>query len=870
MRKLSLPLILILLFISSHAVFGQNDEWYLDKPITEIKFEGLINISASELEGVVNPFIGQRFTDTLFWDLQSRLFALDYFEEFIPNAVPANPEKTSVIIEFSVTERPVVQEIKLSGNNSLRRNELLEVILLKTDDIVTRTKVRLDSEAIKNLYTEKGYPDVQVQGTIEKDDKTNSAIIIFNITEGSQSRVKSILFSGNNLITSSALKGVMKTKEQSFFFSGVFQESKLQEDLLLIQAYYRDRGYVDARIVDITREVEQDSSDNKNYLIITIFIEEGNQYTFGGIDFVGNQLFTTEKLQSMVRLSPGSILNMTRLETDYARVADAYYNEGYIFNIINLFENRDEISRTIRYTINIVEKGRAHIENIIITGNTKTEDYVILRELPFQEGDIFSTQKIREGIYNLQNLQFFSNIGLDYPQGSAEGLMDLILTVEEGRTLDLNFGVTFTGTSGEFPITGFVTLSDKNFLGRGQELSVGTTVSAAKQDLSFGFKENWIGGRRWSGGVELTYTHEKVADIAQDIIPPLFYDGIPDPYDGHYVFSEDTTYNGTDYAAGTAFPGTPSPDEINDYNLVTDYKYADYKIPSDYLMSYDSHEIALSLSTGYTFHTPVGRIGLGTGGKVSLKYIVYDEDLFRPANPTVRENNMVWQPISRVYGAFSWDTRDIIYNPSKGFYLKETLTYTGGILPSTRQFIRNTVKGEAYFTLFDVPVFKDWNFKMILALRSTLSLILNQSYPSDYSDWDGDWTTGVRAETTDLLYVDGMILARGWNRLYDLKGLWDNWIELRMPIMEQLIWADFFLSGTAPFEEVSDISSLSMDNFLFSFGAGGRLAIPQLPIGLYFVKRFKFTDSGISWQQGSILPDSLGLDFVISFNIDLF
>ena len=91
-----------------------------------------------------------------------------------------------------------------------------------------------------------------------------------------------------------------------------------------------------------------------------------------------------------------------------------------------------------------------------------------------------------------------------------------------------------------------------------------------------------------------------------------------------------------------------------------------------------------------------------------------------------------------------------------------------------------------------------------------------------------------------------------------------------MPIMEQLIWADFFLSGTAPFEEVSDISSLSMDNFLFSFGAGGRLAIPQLPIGLYFVKRFKFTDSGISWQQGSILPDSLGLDFVISFNIDLF
>ena len=121
------------------------------------------------------------------------------------------------------------------------------------------------------------------------------------------------------------------------------------------------------------------------------------------------------------------------------------------------------------------------------------------------------------------------------------------------------------------------------------------------------------------------------------------------------------------------------------------------------------------------------------------------------------------------------------------------------------------------------------------------------------------------------MYIDGMMIARGWNRLYDLKVLWDNWIEFKIPLVEQYIWWDFFMSATAPYEDISELQTLKIDDFLFSLGGGARLAIPQLPIGMYLVKRFKILDGNIAWESrtGSLFPP-LNLDFVISFTLDIF
>ncbi|TFG57956.1 MAG: outer membrane protein assembly factor BamA, partial [Spirochaetales bacterium] len=126
----------------------ENPDWYLGKPIVDVRFKGLKTVSKNELEGIVKPYIGRQFSDEVFLDLQSTLYALDYFESFIPNALPGDDKYESIVIEFDVTERPVVDEIRVTGNTNVRKADILDVVLLKNGDMVNKTKVQLDSDAV--------------------------------------------------------------------------------------------------------------------------------------------------------------------------------------------------------------------------------------------------------------------------------------------------------------------------------------------------------------------------------------------------------------------------------------------------------------------------------------------------------------------------------------------------------------------------------------------------------------------------------------------------------------------------------------------------------------------------------------------------
>ncbi len=857
------------------AVAQTSPDWYIGKPIKEIRFKGLKNISPSELEGITEPFIGLEYNDDVFLDLQSKLFALDFFENFMPNALPGDDNYDTLIIEFEVAERPVLDEIIIKGNKNIRKGDILDVVLLKRGDMINKTKVRLDSDAIRDLYLERGYPDAQVEGEIiPLEGEDNFAQIVFAIDEGNQTKIEEIVFSGNSFASDNTLRREMTTKKRSLFSAGVFMENKLEEDIQKIESYYWDNGFIDARVVDVARDVEYNEEDEKNYMVITIYIEEGDRYYYGGMSFEGNTLFTDEELQEQVRQKIGKILNKTKLEQDFLRVTDIYYDDGYIYNAITKEEKRDEENRIISYVVTIAERGRAHIENIIITGNEKTKDFVLYRELPLQIGDIFSKKKIIEGLQNLYNTGLFSVVSPSTPMGSAEGLMDLIITVEEGKTIDINFGVTFTGQAGDFPVMGFLKWTDRNFLGRGQEISVGTEVSAVKQTLNFAFNEKWLFGKRWSGGLDFSLSHELTRNIQQDILSPVFSgddsNRVPDPYQGYYVFSEETEYSGTTYAAGEPFPGIPTDEEISSYTLLTDYAYdakAGESINTSYLMDYNSFDFSLGGTSGYRWHTRVGRFGVGGGLRSTLTRITYDPYLYRPFNSTVRENLGEWKFVNKAWTNFSWDTRDIIYNPSKGSYISQQFTFVGGILGGTRQYIRSTSKIEGFLKLFDIPVADVWSFKMILAAHSAYTLLLPQ-FGRAPLDKDNDLTP------QDLLFIDGMTVARGWGFIRNGEALWDNWLELRLPLAEQYIWWDFFISSVAIWEDKASMRAMNIDDFYFSFGGGARFTIPGLPIGIYLTKRFKTENGVVQWQTGELFNrenvEGNGLDFVITFTYELF
>ena len=844
--------------------FAQTEDWYIGKPIVDIRFTGLDNISPSELEGITGQFIGKTFSDTLYWDLQSKLFALNYFEEFVPKAVPGDEDNTSVIIEINVTERPIVGEVAVTGNANVRTLDILDVVMTKSGDIINKAKIRLDAEAIKNLYIEEGYPDAKVQGTFEKDETGNTATVFFTVDEGLQMRVKEILFSGNSFASTTTLKRKLSTKEQSIFSSGIFQEGKLQEDRQTILQYYRDNGYIDAEIRDIQREMVKEN--DKNLLILTFYIEEGEQYTYGGMTFEGNTLFSDEFLLAKTTQEPGTVINQTKLEIDFMKISDLYYNDGYIFNTIDRKEIRNEETNEISFKIEIVERGRAHIENIILKGNTKTRDEVILRELPIRVGDVFSKEKVLTGLYNLMNLQFFNQVIPETPQGSAPGLMDLVINVEEGRTTDIGFGISFTGSAGSFPVIGFVNWTDSNFQGLGQELSVGTEVSSDSQSLNFGFTENWLFNKRWSGSVNFEIEHDKTTSVTQDILFPIFNgtedNAVPDPYDGHWV----------DEATGVTVEN-PTADQIYNGDVVTDYEYAmdnGASIPSDYKMEYDSFDFTLSGSTGFNKYSYLGRLGTGTGLSTSLNYLTYKPQVNRPFDEDIRAGLNQWLFINKWWVNLSWDTRDIISNPTKGVLLKQSATYTGGILGGSRHYIRSITTGEVFFKLFEALIGDTWTLKPIFALHSSLSLVLPQYFHSDTG-----WNYDTRATTDDLLYTDWMITAKGWPSMYDGEAMWDNWVELRIPLAEDYFSLTTFFSCTGFWNDLAGFPTMSLTDFYFSLGSGLQLTIPNFPMGFYLVKRFKFNESGtLAWQAGDLFAndenETSGLDFVISFTLSYF
>jgi len=857
-------IIFFVLIFTILNVYGE-EEWYINKPIKEFTFTGLKTIAESELQPIVKPYVGKKFTLDLFWEVQEKLYALDYFESIESNAKPGDSEKKSVIIEFVVKERPTISKIEIQGNSHIRTGDILDKIVLKKGDMINESKLKADEEAVKNLYLEKGFANVEVNTRKAVDEKNNTVKITFEIVEGEQTTIKEIKFVGNSYASDSTLRGVMKTKVQSLFNSGVFQENKLTSDIKAIEDYYADHGYVDAKVEKVDRRIEEDKKNGKKYLYLTIYIKEGEQYTYGGMTFEGNKIFSTEKLSSLVRQKKGAILSKKKLNADFQRISDLYYENGYIFNTINLEEKRNKAKKEISYIVHIVERDRAHIESIIFKGNKKTKDFVLYRELPFEVGDIFNKKKIIEGLRNLYNLQYFTTVSPETPQGSAEGLMDLIINVEETSTADINFGITFSGA--DFPVSGTVKWSERNFRGMGQTIGVSLDASPIKQDLSFNFVEPWMFGVRWLGGVNFSLNHSKMRDVLQDILPPVFSgtDAVPDPFDGHYVFTAATTYNGTTYQAGDAFPGNPTADEISTYNLKTDYQYSVQKgesIPSQYKMEYDSFDISGGINTGYKYNTYLGWFGTRLGFSTRFRLISYDPNIYRPYDPNIRSNLDRWSVINTLSTDFYWDKRDFFLNPTNGFFIDQGFVYTGGILSGDRQYIKSTSRIDAFVTALTIPVLDNWDLKFVLAGHTALSLIFPQ--------FDGRLIT----DFTDLLYIDGMNVARGWTSgttpVSYGRALWDNRFEMRIPISEQFLWGVTFMDIASLWETPEDLKTMGIDDFLFSVGAGLRFTIPQFPIRLYFSKGFQIKNGKVEWKAGDLALGSFTFDFVISLGGDNF
>lgn len=786
-RFLALVVFTFVLFMPAFS--QESSDWYYGKKIRSIDFNGLENVSSLEMEGVTSSYIGKEFSDELYFDLLNRIFSLEFFDDITSDAVPGDAKGESVVIKFTVKERPFVSSIKFNGNRHIGASELKQVVSIKERDIFNSSKVLLDERAVRDAYLKKGYTNVRVTSYTEENPE-GGIKLIFKVSEGRPTVLKSVSFMGNQVVASKTLKSLLSMKEVGLISKGSFQESQLEADKMAILAYYQNRGYVDVSILDVVRTVSYNEKDDCDELKLQFVIQEGSQYTFAGIKFNGNNIFPTEKLRSLIRMQEGDVFNQERFQEGIYAITDLYYENGYTSNGFDPAISKDPETRQISVNFTILERPRSHIENIILRGNTRTKDYVILRELPLETGDIFSKAKITTGLRNLYNLQFFSAIVPEIVAGSEENLVDLILNVEEQSTTSVEFGLTFSGLADPdaVPVSLFLKWQNSNFMGTGKAISTTAELSTDTQSLSFGYADSWLWGMPVSVNVSAGVEHSSLTT------PRVMF--LPD-------------------------------------GSVTDSKY---------YMDYEQIAFDLGASIGRRWIPDFAIFSVIGGISGEILNNIYDADIYIPADSDISEYHENWGMQNSIWASGSVDVRDLSWDPSSGWFASQRISWTG-LIPAVENefFFRSDTKGEIYFTLLDVPVTDNWNLKFVLAGLTTFSFI-EETPNTKLSNTNKLYVDGMfTGRGWESIY-----------NTHRTKCMWNNAIELRSPIVPGVVSLDFFFDAVALKDNVKDMfTGLSIEDFYFSFGPGFRVSLQQFPLRILLANTFQIKDGAVEWQNGS-------------------
>lgn len=833
----------LVVLISVFALFAADQSWWYGKEIEGFSYTGLKNVKEAEIDDALYKYRHATFTDEVFADIQDALYNVQGIDFFIADA--QRNETDGLVLAFEFYELPMLSSISFEGNEKVKTSDLrgaLSTLAVGSFMDPSRKSVfEAAKQEILDFYATKGFESVPVEYEIRENEEAGTFAVVFSLTEGLQTRIVSISFTGNEHVDSSILKKQVSSKVKSLFNNGFLDENKLKSDADAIALYYQTNGYIDVIVGSPVVEELDTSNEKFREVSVTFPIVEGSQWFYGGMEVNGNTIFSDEEIASVLSMQVGSVLNLQLVQNEYTAVADLYYNDGYISNGMDVSDERDDTNMTVKYFLTITEGPQAYIEDILISGLTKTKEYVMRRELSFNPGDVFSKAKLTTSAQNLYNTGLLSDLSYDLLYGKDQNNVIVDFKLEEGNQKDIQFGATFGGTVDGFPVSGFLTWSDRNLGGRGQQLDVSTTVSPDTQSLSFTFGDSWFMDKRWSNSVSLSFSHKKVEGELQRADSTVPY------YDGR---NENDTYpRGYDSSASwrNSSKSYPAAKDLMDYRLFT---------------------FSLGYSTGYTFIYDVGRLSFSGGLSVSLNKAVYDKDKYDPFEKLIYKYGQAWQFSNKLTLSAQWDGRDYVTNTTKGYVLGASMTYAGGLLGGLSNYIKLTGSAAGYLKLFSFQT-KDEKTKNIMLCASTsANVMLPQLY--NYEGSFGFHDPKLGATKYEMLYIDGMTIGRGFSTITDQAFLWDNMLEVSYQLVDNVIQAEAFVSATGIKNNLGKASNL---NWYFAAGAGIKLKISGFPLGLYLVKNAKIEDNVFAWKSGSYFnwnnSSTSGMSLVLAISTSL-
>ncbi|MFN3614011.1 MAG: outer membrane protein assembly factor BamA [Rubrimonas sp.] len=403
-------------------------------------------------------------------------------------------------IVVRVVENPTINRIAFEGNRALNDEELLANIQNRPRRAFTRSRAEADAQVITELYRRTGRYGTTVEPVlIQQPD--NRVDLVFEIRESGVTGVSAINFVGNEVFSNRRLRQVIDTTESGWFSaiitSDIYDPDRLEFDRELLRRYYLSRGYADFSVLSAVAELSPD----REGFFITFTVSEGPRYDFGEQRVETNAPgLDPADFEALISGRPGDVYSSEVVERNIDRMIFLAGQQGFAFVDVRPRAIRDPENLTIGVVYELVEGPRVYVDRIDIEGNTRTLDRVIRRQFDIVEGDAFNSREVDRARQRIRGLGYFSTVNVQTTPGASEDRANILVTVEEQPTGSLTFGLGFSTADG--PV-GEISISERNFLGRGQFVRARVQIAGERQIADFTFREPALLDRDLSAGFNL-------------------------------------------------------------------------------------------------------------------------------------------------------------------------------------------------------------------------------------------------------------------------------------------------------------------------------------------------------------------------------
>jgi outer membrane protein insertion porin family len=471
----------------------------------DVQYAGPATVAKERLLANMRTRVGQPYSEQTVEEDIRNLYATG---NVVNVRIFGEPKGDGVKVIVVVQAKARVTAVEIQGVQQFKLSRIREKIGVKQGDTASEAAMEADRQKILEYYATKGFTDVQVTYKLDSNDSLGTARVLYTVTEGGKTAIKTVRFEGNSRISTSDLNGVIKTRKYRAVLSpilktGRLNQDQLSEDAAAIREYYQNRGYSDVQV----REPVINRLNGKVEVVFQIV--EGAPYKVGKVTFRGGRLFPETEFQRVTKLRSGVVYSPAAVQADIKALQDLYGARGYVdFQSGARPSPGGDHVTDLTYTLE--EGSPAYVGRINITGNTRTKDKVVRRELALAPGEIFNTVRLDASKARLNNLNYFSKVDLYPSETGNPAERDLNVVLEEKRTGSLNFGAGFSSVDS---LLGFVEVTQgnfdagrwPNFTGGGQKFRSRVQYGAKRKDAVIGLTEPYFLDRKLSLGGELFY-----------------------------------------------------------------------------------------------------------------------------------------------------------------------------------------------------------------------------------------------------------------------------------------------------------------------------------------------------------------------------